>query len=96
MLYEVITRWVRDQDLDPGEWALLEEVALLTSKPYLFVANLSEEEYQGGAAYQALLALGEQRQVPVVPILGDLEAELTDFSPEEQREFLQSLRNNFV
>ncbi len=84
-------RWVRDQGLGPAELAHLEEVALLTSKPYLFVANLSEEEYQGGACYQALQKLGEQRGAPVVPILGDLEAELTDFSPEEQREFLHSL-----
>jgi ribosome-binding ATPase len=84
-------RWVRDQDLAPGDLARLEEVALLTSKPYLLVANLSEEEYQGGACYQTLLKLGKQRRAPVVPILGDLEAELTDFSPEEQREFLHSL-----
>ena len=84
-------RWVRDQNLAPVELVHLEEVALLTSKPYLFVANLSEEEYRGGACYQALQALGEQRRVPVIPILGDLEAELSDFSPEEQREFLQSL-----
>jgi len=84
-------RWVRDQGLGPTELAHLEEVALLTSKPYLFVANLSEEEYRDGPCYQALLGLGEGRQAPVVPILGDLEAELTDFSPEEQQEFLQSL-----
>ena len=84
-------RWVRDQALDAAELAHLTEVALLTSKPYLFVANVSEEEYNGGSYYQALQELGEKRQAPVVPILGDLEAELTDLAPEEQREFLQSL-----
>jgi GTP-binding protein YchF len=84
-------RWVRDQALDAAELAHLTEVALLTSKPYLFVANVSEEEYNGGVYYQALQELAEKRRAPVIPILGDLEAELTDLSPEEQREFLQSL-----
>ena len=83
--------WVRDQALDAAELAHLAEVALLTSKPYLFVANVSEEEYNGGSYYQALQELAEKRRAPVIPILGDLEAELTDLSPEEQREFLQSL-----
>jgi GTP-binding protein YchF len=84
-------RWARDQGLTPQELGHLTEVALLTLKPYLFVANVSEEEFQGGACYQALEEMGRRRQAPVIPILGDLEAELMDFSLEEQQEFLQSL-----
>ena len=84
-------RWAGDLDLTPNELSHLEEVALLTLKPYLFVANVSEEEFQGGHCLPGLAELGEHRQVPVIPILGDLEAELQDLSPEEQAEFLASV-----
>jgi ribosome-binding ATPase len=84
-------RWVRDLDLKPTEQAALAEVALLTLKPYLFVANVSEEQFHQDPCFKALEELGAGRRVPVIPILGDLEAELLDLSPEEQGEFLHSL-----
>jgi GTP-binding protein YchF len=84
-------RWARDLGLPPHELLHLKEVALLTLKQHLFVANVSEEEFQGGACFQALEESGKMRQAPVIPILGDLEAELLDLSPEEQQEFHQSL-----
>ncbi len=84
-------RWVRDLGLSPAEQAHLAEVALLTLKPYLFVANLSEEEFQKGSCLQALEALGRERHIPVIPILGDLEAELVDLPPEERQDFLDSV-----
>lgn len=84
-------RWAREVCRTPAELAHLEGVALLTLKPYLFVANLSEEEFKGGSCYAALAGLGQTRRAPVIPILGDLEAELADLDPAEQREFLESL-----
>jgi|UniRef100_A0A7C3Z074 hypothetical protein len=83
--------WAKDLGLKPEELARLAEVPLLTLKPYLFVANVSEEESNEGPCLRALRDLGRKRGVPVIPILGDLEAELVDLSPEEQKEFLQSL-----
>lgn len=84
-------RWARDLGLSPEEFAQLQEVPLLTLKPYLFVANVSEEEFHGGPCLRVLKELGDKRRVPVVPLLGDLEAELNELTPEEQREFLASL-----
>ena len=84
-------RWARDLGLSPADLAHLAEVPLLTLKPPIFVANVSEAEFQGGTCLKALEELGRKRQVPVIPILGDLEAELSDLAPEEQKEFLQSL-----
>ena len=83
--------WARDLDLTPGELEHLQPVPLLTLKPYLFVANLSEEEFQGGKQYQALQDLAAARHAALVPILGDLEAELQELPAEEQREFLTGL-----
>jgi ribosome-binding ATPase len=67
-------------------------VPLLTLKPCLFVANLSEAElHDGGPHYAALRELAAARQWPLVPILGGLEVELQAFGPEERQEFLAAL-----
>ncbi|MBI4796554.1 MAG: redox-regulated ATPase YchF [Deltaproteobacteria bacterium] len=84
-------KWARDLDLSPAELEHLQPVPLLTLKPCLFVANLSEEEFQGGEHYQALQELAAARSAPLVPILGDLEAELQELPVAEQREFLSGL-----
>ncbi|MFZ2087097.1 MAG: redox-regulated ATPase YchF [Desulfobaccales bacterium] len=84
-------RWVRDLGLKSEELAHLADTPLLTQKPYMFVANVSEAELPGGSHLRSLEELGQKRRAPVIPILGDLEAELADLSPEEQKEFLQSL-----
>jgi GTP-binding protein YchF len=76
--------WARDLNLTPEDLAQLAEVPLLTLKPYIFVANVSEDELNGGSCLTALEELGSQRRIPVIPILGDLEAELLDLSSEEQ------------
>jgi len=84
-------KWARGLNLTSAELEHLQPVPLLTLKPCLFVANLSEEEFQGGEHFRALQELAGARRAPVVPILGDLEAELQDLPPEEQREFLAGL-----
>jgi GTP-binding protein YchF len=84
-------KWARDLNLSAPELEHLETVPLLTLKPCLFVANLSEEEFQGGEHYQALQELAASRNAPLVPVLGDLEAELQELPAEEQREFLTGL-----
>jgi ribosome-binding ATPase len=80
--------WARDLKLGPAEQKHLEGTPLLTMKPCLFVANLSEAELDRGSHYPALMELAAARHRPVVPILGDLEVELQAFSPEERQEFL--------
>jgi GTP-binding protein YchF len=84
-------KWARDLGLTATELEYLQPVPLLTLKPCLFVANLSEEEFQEGEHYQALRDFAAARNAPLVPILGDLEAELQELTLEEQREFLSGL-----
>jgi GTP-binding protein YchF len=84
-------RWARELKLSPGELKHLEGTPLLTWKPCLYVANLSEAELNGGVHYGALQDLGAANQRPVVPILGELEVELQAFAPEERQEFLAGL-----
>jgi hypothetical protein len=84
-------RWVRDLGLSAEAREHLRDAPLLTDKPYLFVANVSEAELQGGPALQALTDLARSRGAPVVAILGDLEAELQELPRAERQDFLDSL-----
>jgi GTP-binding protein YchF len=84
-------KWARDLNLSAGDCEPLKPIPLLTLKPYLFVANLSEEEFPDGRYYFALQELARFRGVPLVPILGDLEAELQELPEAERREFLAPL-----
>lgn len=84
-------KWLSKLPWSAAEEEDLRPVALLTVKPYLFVANLSEAEFRGGPAYTALQELARTRGVPLVPILGDLESELLELPEAERREFLDSL-----
>lgn len=80
--------WAREfpaVDSDAAFWAA---IPLLTRKPLLFVANVSEQEWRARRFLPALEEMAQRRQVPLIPILGDLEAELQDMSPEERQEFL--------
>ena len=83
--------WARELALSPKEREQLQATPLLTLKPCLFVANLSEAEFHDGPNYTALKNLAAARLTPLVPILGDLEVELQDFPPAERGEFLHGL-----
>lgn len=68
------------------------DLFLLTTKPVLYVANISEnciaEENDG---VKALRKLAESEQAGVVTISAKIEAELAALSPEEEALFLQDL-----
>jgi GTP-binding protein YchF len=81
-------RWAREFPWQDAEKGLLAEVPLLTRKPYLLVANLSEPQWRRRQYLPALEKLAQDRQVPLIPILGDLEFELQDLPPEDRQEFL--------
>jgi len=84
-------KWARELNLSPGELEPLKSTPLLTLRPYLFVANVSEAEFAGGPNFLTLGELAAARAAPLVPILGDLEAELLELPPEERAEFLAGL-----
>ncbi|WP_449244097.1 redox-regulated ATPase YchF [Desulfobacca acetoxidans] len=81
-------RWASTLVCSDSERERLAELPLLTRKPYLLVANFGETEWHNRRFLPALEKLARERQVPLIPILGELEAELLDLPPEERQEFL--------
>lgn len=76
------------QDLTAAEQARVAELPLLSTKPYLLVANVDEAEWQARQLLPALEAEAAARGVPLLPILGQLEADLQELPPAERAEFL--------
>jgi ribosome-binding ATPase len=68
------------------------DLHLLTAKPVLYVANVSEAVLKGDHFYiQAVKDIAEKEGSSVLTICGDLEAELTELALEERTAFLADL-----
>jgi ribosome-binding ATPase len=73
-----------------GEVKRLQDVQLLTSKPVLYVANVSEKGVSEEESCRAkVIQIASEEKAPVVTICGKLEAELEDLDEEERKAFLQ-------
>jgi ribosome-binding ATPase len=81
----------RALELSDDERAILAELDLLTAKPVLYVANVSEGQLAAGLEdplVQRLVAKVAQTGAEVVVISANIEAEIAALEPEERLEFL--------
>jgi len=85
---------VRTLNLSQEETQILKQLNLLTSKPVLYVANLSEEDILNQEENQYLKQLkeyAEKEGSKVIPICAKLEEDLINLSEEERKSFLEEL-----
>jgi GTP-binding protein YchF len=88
-------RPARAVEMDDDERKVMKGFNLLTSKPVLYLANVSEDDLPEGdnahvrALREAVEASGETAHV--IPISSKIESELAELPPEERAEFLSSL-----
>ena len=81
--------------LSPEQLAILQPLSLLTIKPVLYAANVTDHELAGDEGphlrrlREAVAASGEHAEI--VPFSARIEAELAELAPEERKEFLASL-----
>ncbi len=77
------------------EAAVVSQLELLTAKPILYVANVSEEEAASVSPdnpyVPGVLAAAAAEGAEVIPICAEIEAEIAELSPEEKKEFLADL-----
>jgi GTP-binding protein YchF len=74
-----------------AEQLVLAPYNLLTLKPMLYVANVSEVGNVDNPLLQSVLDYGHQENITVIPICATLETELLALTPQEKQEYLQSL-----
>ncbi len=81
--------------IDKSEEPFLKELQLLTAKPILYVANVSEDDASKTAeqiiAEWQLTDLFNYAPGLLIPVSARVEAELTELEPAESKEYLDSL-----
>ncbi len=82
----------RQVDLTEEEELLIKPLGLLTRKPIIYAANVSEDDLATGNEYvEKVRALAANEDAEVVIISAQVEAELIELPEEERGEFLESL-----
>lgn len=80
---------------DEMEAELIADCPLLSGKPVIYAANLSEEDFTGdldaNPRYKEVLSIAEAEGAKVVPICGKIEEELSEMEPEDREMFLEEL-----
>ena len=88
-------RSARELDLDETERSYLYDTPLLSMKPIIYVANVSEndagKEPVGNKNYDALKEQAEREHSQIIPICAQLEAEIAELDAEEKALFLEDL-----
>lgn len=82
----------RSVTLEKEERPTVHSLNLLSSKPIIYIVNMSEEQYKDNDEKEKLLtSLGLERNEIAVPISAKIESELVDLSDEDREIFLKEL-----
>jgi ribosome-binding ATPase len=82
---------VRTLGLGDAERERIRDLFLLTAKPILVVANVDESASAGGPELAAIAERARRSGGQAVALSARIESEIVELSPEDQREFLESL-----
>ncbi|GBU10965.1 catalase inhibitor protein [Erysipelotrichaceae bacterium] len=81
----------RSVELDEIEFKYVKQLTLLTIKPMLYVANVSEAEiasFEQNEFYQQVKAFAKKDNAEVIAISAQIEAELSELEDEDKLDFL--------
>ena len=84
----------RKMDISGDERKLLDDLFLLTAKPVLYVANLSEDDMKkmdGNAHYAKFKKYANAENAVVLPLSAKIEAEIADFDEDDKMLFLAEM-----
>lgn len=82
---------VRAMGLDADQTALIRDLHLLTTKPTMYIANVSEDGFENNPALDAVQKLAQQENAIVVAICAAIESEIADLEDDEKADFLAEL-----
>lgn len=85
----------RSYDYTDAERDMLKDTPLLSNKPVIYAANLSESDFTGdinaNEHYKAVCAVAKEENAEVLPICAQIEAEIADMSDEDKAMFLADM-----
>ena len=83
---------IRQADLSPEELELISPLGLLTNKPVIYAANVSEDDLAAGNEWvEQVKEIAVAEKAEVIIVSAQVESELVELSPEEKVDFLAAL-----
>lgn len=82
---------VRALGLDAEEMLLLKPMCLITAKPAMYVANVSDSGFQNNPLLDQLTAYAASQNAPIVAICASIESEIADLDDTDKKEFLSDM-----
>nr|WP_319489480.1 redox-regulated ATPase YchF [uncultured Caproiciproducens sp.] len=88
----------RSVECTEEEAELLNSVSLLTNKPVIYAANVSEDDFKGGiennAYFKIVKEIADSEHAGVLPICAEIEAEISNMDKDEKELFLADMGLN--
>ncbi|MCD8219570.1 MAG: redox-regulated ATPase YchF [Ruminococcus sp.] len=85
----------RSFDFSEEELVWIRDLPLLSAKPVIYAANLSETDFSGNIEenqnYQTVWKIAQEEHAAVLPICAKVEAEIADLDAADQTMFLEGL-----
>ncbi len=85
----------RSYDYTDEERLMLRDTPLLSNKPVIYAANLSEKDFSGdldaNVQYKAVCEIAKEERAEVLPICAKLEADIADMPDEDKAMFLADM-----
>ncbi len=82
---------VRAMGLDAEEMLLIKPLCLITAKPAMFVANVSDSGFTDNPLLDQLTAYAQSQNAPIVAICASMEAEIADLDAADKGAFLADM-----
>ncbi len=82
---------VRALGLDAEEMALIKPLCLITAKPAMYVANVSDHGFKDNPLLDQLTAFAKSQNAPVVAICAAIESEIADLDDADKTDFLTDM-----
>ncbi len=84
----------RSYDCNEEEKEILSNVSLLTNKPIIYAANMSDGDFSNDKYFKEVEAIANEEGAAVLPICAQIEAEISTLSDDEKILFLQDMGLN--
>ena len=81
----------RKFEVEDSQKAWMKDLHLITAKPTLYIANVSEDGFENNPHLDALIEFSKSESAEVVAVCASIEADVAELDAEEAAEFLAEL-----
>jgi GTP-binding protein YchF len=82
---------IRAGEWDKDEWAIVSKMQMITSKPTMYIANVSEDGFENNPFLDIVTEFAKKENASVVAVCASMESEIAGMEAEEQTEFLSEM-----